>query len=371
LYFSRSYTVHDHRFLTALVNSNYQVFYLRLEARQHALEERALPRGVEQIDWAGGRRPFRWVDFPRLLSDLKKVLNLVKPDLVQAGPLQTAALLVALTGYQPLVSMSWGYDLLIDAERNPFYRWATRYSLGKSAAMVGDCTTIRKKAVAYGMADERIVTFPWGIDLQQFTPGEKNPKRETFTLLSTRSWEPIYGMDILAQAFVMAAHRQPSLRLIMLGNGSMKDRLRQTFQEAGVLGQVEFPGQIGQAELPPFYHRADLYVCASHSDGTSISLLEALASGRPVVLSDIPGNREWVTPGLQGWLFPDGDAQLMAQCIQHAVENRPQLIEMAIAARRLAEQRADWNKNFSELFKAHDLAFRHCNKKFETKQASQ
>lgn len=355
LYFSRSYTVHDHRFLTALVNSGYQAYYLCLEQHGHALEERAFPKGVEQVDWAGGRHPFRWVDFPRLLMDLKRVLASVKPDLVQAGPLQTAALLVALTGYQPLVSMSWGYDLLIDADRNPFYRWATRYALRRSAAMVGDCDTIRQRAMNFGMANDRIITFPWGIDLQQFTFSDEKPKQETFTLLSTRSWEPIYGVDILAQAFVSAVNQQPTLRLVMLGNGSMKKRLVQIFQDAGVLERVEFPGQICQEDLPPYYHQADLYVCASHSDGTSISLLEALASGCPVIVSDIPGNREWVTPGLQGWLFPDGDSKAMAQTILQAVEKRKQLEEMSHAARHLAEHRADWNKNFPELFKAYQM----------------
>lgn len=369
LYFSREYNVHDHRFLTALVNTNFQVFYLRLEGRQYALEERALPRGVEQVEWAGGQGSFRWIDFPRLYRDLKRVLKTVKPDIVQAGPLQTVALLVALTGYQPLISMSWGYDLLIDAERNAFWRWATRSALRKSAVMVGDCTTIRKKAMSYGMADERIVTFPWGIDIQQFSPGEDNSTRETFTLLSTRSWEPIYGVDILAQAFAIAARQQPSLRLIMLGNGSMKNRLIKIFQDAGVMEQVAFPGQIAQADLPPYYRQSDLYVCASHSDGTSISLLEALACSRSVIVSDIPGHREWVTPNVHGWLFPDGDAQAMAQTIINAFDNRYQLKEMGVAARQLAEQRADWNKNFPELFKAHEKAFQYMHNRLEGRQA--
>jgi hypothetical protein len=64
----------------------------------------------------------------RLLVDLKKVLRSVKPDLVHAGPIQRAAFLTALAGFRPLVSMSWGYDLLVDAERsrsmalgNPLY----------------------------------------------------------------------------------------------------------------------------------------------------------------------------------------------------------------------------------------------------------
>jgi len=355
LYFSRQYTVHDHRFLTALVNSNYEVFFLCLEQRGYPLEERELPQGVEQVDWVGGKHPFRWSEFPRFLTDLKRVLQQVKPDLVQAGPLQTAALLVASTGYQPLVSMSWGYDLLIDDDKNPFYRWATSYVLSRSSAMLGDCDTVRKSALAYGMPNERIVTFPWGIDLQQFSPADKRSEQETFTLLSTRSWEPLYGVDILAQAFVLAARHEPSLRLIMLGNGCMKDRIMQIFHNTGLLNRVEFPGQIAQADLPAFYHRADLYICASHSDGTSISLLEAMASGCPVLVSDIPGNREWVTENVQGWLFPDGDAQAMSRGILNAFDNRQKLVEMGKEARYLAEQRADWNKNFPELFKVYQM----------------
>lgn len=217
--------------------------------------------------------------------------------------------------------------------------------------MLGDCNTIRQKAVSYGMADERIVTFPWGVDLQQFSPPNLKPERKTFNLLSTRSWESIYGVDVLAQAFALAACQQPSLRLTMLGNGSLKNQIFQIFENAGVLDLVNFHGQISQIDLPHFYQQADLYLSASHSDGTSISLLEALASGCPVIVSDIPGNREWVTPGVEGWLFPDGNAQAMAQMILHAFEHRNHLAEMSISARRIAEQRADWNQNFPQIFK--------------------
>jgi hypothetical protein len=69
--------------------------------------------------------------------------------------------------------MSWGYDLIQDAERNALWRWATRFTLRHSAAMVGDCETIRQLATSYGMPDERIVTFPWGVDLQHFSPAAK------------------------------------------------------------------------------------------------------------------------------------------------------------------------------------------------------
>ena len=354
LYFSRDYTPHDHRFLSALAKSGLEVYYLRLEQRGHSLEERPLPAQVHPVAWAGGRGPARFTHGLRLLFDLKRVIRQVQPDLIQAGPLQTAAFLVALSGFRPLVSMSWGYDLLQDAQRNFLWRWATHYTLRRSAVMVGDCDTIRQRAMALGMPDERIVTFPWGIDLEQFTPPvAKDPHSRKFTLLSTRGWEPIYGVEVLAKAFVLAARQRADLRLVMLGNGSQADLLRNLFHQGAVLDRVEFPGQVSQSELPKYYQSADLFVSASHSDGTSISLLEALACGLPALVSDIPGNREWVQPGVQGWWFPDGDVEALAAAILRAAEDRQRLAKMSGAARCLAEQRADWQKNFPKLLEAY------------------
>ena len=263
--------------------------------------------------------------------------------------------------------MSWGYDLLVDARKNRFWSWATRYTLRHSTAMIGDCQTIRQAAVSYGMPDERIVTSPWGVDLRHFSPDtdQHQPSRlrsrlgwgeDVFVLLSTRSWETIYGIETLAEAFVQAAKNLPELRLMMLGNGSLARRLREIFTQGQVMDQVYFPGQVKQEDLPRYYRAADLYVSASHSDGTSISLLEALACGCPALLSDIPGNLEWITPGQQGWFFRDGDPVSLAEAIQKAVKNRLEQSDLRRSARLLAEQRADWEKNFPELIKAYRLA---------------
>jgi glycosyltransferase involved in cell wall biosynthesis len=369
LYFSRDYTTHDRRFLSALAKTGHQVFYLRLERRGLQLEDRPLPPEIDLVRWAGGSRPARLQDGPRLLIDLKRVIRKINPDLIQAGPIQTAALLAALSGFHPLVSTSWGYDLLHDAERSAWHRRATRFTLSRSDALVGDCNPVRQKAIAFGMPDEKIVTFPWGVNLQHFNPGrpERAPGKDPhfFTLISTRGWEPIYGVDVIARAFVKAAQEiasqnspgsQPELRLLMLAGGSQAAMLRQIFLSGGVQDQVLIPGQVSQADLPHYFRSADLYLSASHSDGTSISLLEAMACGRPVLVSDIPGNCEWVTPDVQGWWFPDGDPDALAQGILEAIEQRDRLAEMGCAARRLAEEKADWERNFQELLKAYELA---------------
>lgn len=369
LYFSRDYTPHDHRFLAALAQTDLQVVYLRLERGPSQSEDRPLPPGVECVSWRGGQRPASRWDGPALLADLRRVLRQVQPDLVQAGPLQRCAFLVALAGFRPLVSTSWGYDLIADARRGVDWQWVTRFTLQRSAVMVGDSQVVRRLAHSFGMPDERIVTFPWGVDLQHFTPAPEGGNCASgriqtcdcpFTLLSTRNWEPIYGVEIIARAFVQVVQAArnvpnlPKLRLVMLGQGSQAAMLRQILQP--VAEQVTFPGVVGYADLPRYYRMADLYLSASHSDGASISLLEALACGLPALISDIPGNQEWVTPGVNGWLFRDGAADELAQAILRAAQDRPQLAELSQAARRTAEQRADWSANFQQLLSAYQLA---------------
>jgi len=361
-YFTRDYTPHDHRFLAALAKTKHQVFYLRLERGPRQIEDRPVPVEIEQVAWQGGRRPFQWRSLPGLLVDLKRVLTRLQPDLIHAGPIQSAAFMAAMTGFRPLVSMSWGSDLLRDADSSSWMRWVTRYTLARTTLLLGDCQAVRQKAVSLGFPSERVALFPWGIDLQQFLPARADDFRQRlgwqdcFVLLSLRSWEPLYGVDGLVRAFCQAARQIPDLRLLLLGGGSQAANLRQILMQNEMLDRVYFGGQVNQANLPGYYRASDLYLSASHSDGSSVSLMEALACGKPVLVSDIPGNQEWITPGTQGWLFPDGDINALAGGIITAFDQRQQLAGMGQAARALAEQRADWTRNFKILLDAYETA---------------
>jgi L-malate glycosyltransferase len=112
---------------------------------------------------------------------------------------------------------------------------------------------------------------------------------------------------------------------------------------------VTFGGQISQTELPRWYHMADLYISPSHVDGSSVSLMEALACGVPCLVSDIPANKEWVFENKNGWLFRDGDADHLAEKILAAMSQREKLSQIGRASRSEAEKRADWKKNAEAL----------------------
>ena len=363
LYFTRDYTPHDHRFLSSLAQSGHKIYALRLERRGVQREDRPLPNEVEQIVWRGGRGPTRWQEGLALRRDLRRVLRDIRPDVVHAGSIQTTAFLTALAGFRPLVSMSWGSDLLKDADRSPAWRWATRFTLDRSAVLVGDCRAVRDKAAAFGFPAERVVLFPWGVDLRQFTP-RADPAPTTlrnrlgwedcFVLLCLRSWEPIYGVDVVARAFVRAARQDDRLRLMLMGNGSQAGRLRQILSD--VQERVYFGGQVSQPDLPEIYRSADLYLSASHSDGSSVSLLEAMACGLPGLVSAIPGNREWIEPEENGWLFADGSVEALERGLLRAAQEKDALRRMGAQARQVTEARANWEANFPRLLEAYEMA---------------
>lgn len=360
VYFSKDYSPHDHRFLSAITDGGHEAFHIRLEANLRQTEDRPVPAGVEIVQWAGGKGKFRWQDVPKYVLSLRRVIKQIKPDLIHAGPIQTCAFIAVLTGFRPILTMSWGFDLMQDADRNRWYKQITQYVLRNSTFFTSDSRVTRDKAVAYGMNLERIVTFPWGVDLQRFAPknwsspgGGRLITDNSFTIFCNRSWEPIYGVDVLARAFVRAAPSRPGLRLMLLGGGSQAARIRQILMSGGVIDRVTFGGQVSQTKLPRWYHQADVYISPSHVDGSSVSLMEALASGLPCLVSDIPGNKEWVTDGENGWLFPDGDADALAAKILQAMDQRKTLPKIGRAARALAEERADWMKNSIKLMQVY------------------
>ena len=161
-------------------------------------------------------------------------------------------------------------------------------------------------------------------------------------------------MDVLAKAFVKVAGQNPNVDLLLIGGGSQAQAIRGILQRGGVLDRVTMPGQVTQKELPRFYHMADLYISPSHVDGSSVSLMEALACGLPCLVSDIPANKEWVEEGVNGWLFPDGNVDALAAKILDAIRQRESLPTIGESARRSAEKRADWKKNFGQLLVAYE-----------------
>ncbi len=358
LYVSRSYSTHDRRFLESFVRAGWQPTHMPMTAE--SLDSRPLPQGVTIRSSTHATMPATRADWIARARELRRVLSEMKPDVVIAGPVQSGALIAALAGSEPLVTISWGSDMLIDADSAELCRHATIRTLESSALVFGDCLAVREAVKRHGFADDsRIVTFPWGVDLDRFTPGPSSLDvmhrlgwLDAEVVISTRSWEPIYAIDVLLKAFARLHERRSAARLLLLGDGTLAGEIRALIGDLGIEHLVHMPGRIPQAELPDWFRLADVYVSSALSDGSSISLLEAMATGLPVVVTRCFGNLEWVGQGVNGALATPGDPAGLCDAIEMVLEDAGRAIRMSSTNIETAMAKANWYNNFPMLVQA-------------------
>lgn len=362
LYFSDNTSGHNQRFLEKLSQSGLEVWFLN--PTTDCLAENWLPDGVSWIRSTrileANSSPAHFAEF---LPQFQRVLKEVNPDFVHAGPIQTCGYLTALSQFHPWLLSSWGSDLLLHARQNPEWEQATQLALTNADSFFCDCDTVRAEAKRWaGLPDSRIVQFPWGLRKGVFGPSGALPpeslyKREpgTHVFLSTRSWEPIYGIDTLLRAFADAYQRDDSLRLLLLGNGSEAEKAQEFVRSHGLSEIIRMPGSYNGDEMPKWFRAVDSYVSCARSDGTSVSLLEAMATGLPVIVTDIPSNREWAVEERNGWLAPADSPTEFADCFLRAA-HLGSASRKLISDRnqRVIEERADWDRNFPRLLEMYE-----------------
>ncbi len=361
LYFTRDYTPHDFRFLSAICGNGDEVYYLRLETR-NVYESRPLPENVRIVDWPFGKEPFDMESAEEMAAAaLRDVFNTIRPDVVHSGPLTDCSYLAAKAGLHPHTAMSWGFDLGREIETDPKAYERAKFALSRADWFLGDCYVELDKAAEFGYDRERATIFPWGIDVDRFSP-KRSPFRSKianggdFLILSLRTMEPNYDVETVVRAFLSAAESEPGMRLILLGDGRQMPKLKEIAAADKNGYRISFLGRQPNDMLVDYYRSCDLYVSASIVDGSSVSLLEAMGCGIPVLMSAIPGNLEWVRDGENGMIFPVGDVKDLAEKMACCCRNRAELKKYTSAARELIEEKADWNKNRKEIHTAYRKA---------------
>jgi len=183
--------------------------------------------------------------------------------------------------------------------RSPVARFVLRHLVD---ANVVPSAFLRDVFRSFGI-DAEVV--PNSVDLRQFTYRVRHPLRPR--LLCTRNLEPLYNLSCVLRAFAKIQARYPAATLTLVGSGSQDTALR---KEAAVLRleNITFAGRVAPSEIHDYYADADIYVQAPTIDNMPLSLLEAFASGLPVVSTDVGGVPSMLRHGVDGLLVADNDA---------------------------------------------------------------
>lgn len=169
------------------------------------------------------------------------------------------------------------------------------------------------------------------VNLRQFAYRERRPLSPR--LLSTRNFEALYNVACTLRAFARVQERFPEAALTLVGNGSQDASLR-ALADALRLRNVTFAGQVSPAEIPRYYADADIYVQTPSIDNMPGSVMEAFASGLPVVATRVGGVPAILEDGVHGLLAPDNDDEAIARHVIALLENDDmarRLVEAAYA----------------------------------------
>jgi len=172
------------------------------------------------------------------------------------------------------------------------------------------------------------------VDVSQFSFRLRRPLRPH--LICTRGFHRYYCVDVVVHAFAEVQKVFPDAQLDLVGGGPLENEIRELVRNLGV-SRVAFKGVAPREEIGRYYDRADIFLNASRLDNMPVSVLEAFASGMPVVTTDPEGMRYIVEHGRTGLLSPVGDAKTLAENVIRVLRD-PELAErLALSALREME----------------------------------
>lgn len=200
----------------------------------------------------------------------------------------------------------------------------------------------------------KISFIPTGVDLKRFTKASL-PEKKTVTYVgrieTTSSWK---GIEQLLQAMALVIKKTPDAALELIGGGDAIEHYRQRAQELGIGASVVFAGpQLGK-DLVDSYQRSSVIVLPSTSDSEafSIALIEAMASGRPIIGTNIGGTPQVIDNGKNGLLVPPKDPVALADAIEKMITDKTLAQQLADEGARRA-QNFSWDiqaKKYADLF---------------------
>jgi glycosyltransferase involved in cell wall biosynthesis len=300
--------------------------------------------GVEVV--CLGRRPGRdWRVAWRLAGQVRR-RRVEVLHAHQYTPFFYAALARALALGRPRLILTEHGRHYPDVVR-PLRRAVNRLALDRLADAVNACCAFSAAGLSRvdGFAAGRIEVIENGIELGRYhRPADRAALRRGLNLDPDRRYiacvarfHPVKDHPTLLRAFATVAAARPDVDLLLAGDGPQRPELTRLAAELGVADRVRFLGV--RPDVPALLQAADVFALTSVSEAASLTLLEAMATGLPVVVTAVGGNPEIVRAGREGLLVPRGDSGAAAAALLSVLEDRARAAAMGDAGRARVEER--------------------------------
>ena len=288
--------------------------------------------------------------YPVSILRARKLIRKIEPDIIHAHYATSGGLAALVSGFHPAVVTVHGSDLINGVKS---FIWK---HLLKQIFNYADCVNVvsnelEEIALSLGINGNKIEVFTLGVDTDKFAFIERPliTKTSLLKIICTRRLESVFDHFTILNALAILKEEGINFKMTFVGDGSLYNEMKEYVKSVGLIDRVDFMGKIPNSDLPDVLARNDIYLSASKWDGTSLSLLEAMASGLFPIVSDIKANSAWIKNGANGFLHKTGTPDSLACRIFKFLDNPGIIREAAAINRQKVREKADRKTNMKRL----------------------
>ncbi|MCL5031098.1 MAG: glycosyltransferase [Bacteroidetes bacterium] len=259
------------------------------------------------------------------LPKIKRIIKEFNPDILHSHYASSYGLLGALTGFHPFIISVYGSDVYNFPTRNYFSKIIFKYNLSKADKILSTSKIMTVQIRTY--TNKQIEVTPFGIDINIFQPCDTKERlfnKNDFVIGTVKTLEDKYGIEYLIRAFKIVKDNHPELplKLLLVGKGYRENYFKKLVDDLGITDATIFTGYVNPNEIQIFHNMIDISVFVSNEESFGVSVLEASACGKPVVVSNIGGLPEIVENNFTGIIVHEKNVKETTEAIEKLLMNK-------------------------------------------------
>ncbi|MCX6149037.1 MAG: glycosyltransferase [Ignavibacteriales bacterium] len=320
---------HTIKWVKSLAKFNFEILIFGLSKHQPEIYE-----GLDNINvvsmefndeiFTKSDGAFSKIIYLKSLKKLKQVIIKFKPDILHSHYATSYGLLGALTGFHPYIISVWGSDVYEFPHKSFLHKLLLKWIFFRADKILSTSHVMGKEIKNYSKREIEVI--PFGIDVEKFKPMEVNSyfNKNDIVVGTIKALEEIYGIEHLIRAFKIVKDRCPELplKLLLVGKGSMESSYRELITKLNLDNCTMFTGYINPDDIPIYHNMIDIFVAVSLKESFGVSILEASACEKIVLVSDVGGLTEIVENNVTGLIVPAANVQKIAYALQSIILHR-------------------------------------------------
>ena len=303
----------------------------------------------------GINRIKRLFELSKAILTIKSIVKKINPDMVIAERTTSYGYLAAISGLKPMVVAQQGITDLWP-HNSPLYifkKMLQDYAF-KKADLIHAWGDVMAKHMKESNVDmSKVMVLPKGINLDFFEFNDSSDDT-MINAIVTRALQPEYRHDLILKAFSIVKENKIPFKLAIIGDGIEFKKLKNLAKELNIEDEVDFVGKVNNNDIPKFLQQANFYISMPTTEGVSASLFEAMACGCFPIVSDLPGNRSWITEKVNGILVPSENHIKLAEELRWAFDNTNLTKDAVRQNRKFVEENANYKTNMKKIARTYN-----------------